>query len=407
MLCGVAALALAAAGASPATAQQRAPAPRPAVTPAPAPQWQSHVYELHRAVEPADAPPPTAAALSGRLVRWRAAPGFSAEDIPAELRRRSFSATTAVAVDVNASGAATGCHLVQPSGVAALDRLACERIVAQGGYMPLYAGPGRPIAARWIHVIGWETLEQGRTLSAFTAPSPAPPAPPPPVGQPGQWPRFDYAATVWPETLPTIQPLFPSAARRRGGTVSIDLFTTADLGIVECRVGASSGDAALDEAACAVARTLALRYERPGIWWRQTTLPLQVVWRRGGGSHIRLPLLPPWREDLSALPRDPADTRTATHMTRPAGLHLPLTDADFAGVEPLYPRSPFASLDLATDRTGRIRSCSLRQPTRLPALDARLCRIARERLRPSPRLDIFGDPVDAVQTVFVRVSPGG
>jgi TonB family protein len=403
LLRGVAALALAAPGA--AAAVQRPASARPVTAPgAPTGQWRSSVWELYRSVEPADAPALGMAALAERLTRWRAAPGLSAEDIPEDLRRRRFSATTAIAVDIDAAGAATGCRILQASGVAALDRLACERVVAQGGFVPLYAGPGLPIAARWTYVIGWETLQQGRDASAFAAPVPSPPAPPPPSGRPGTWPRFDYAATVFPASLPAIQPLFPSGARRRQGVVSLELVTTAQGGVVDCRVGVGSGDRTLDEAACIAARRLELRYERPGTWWRQEALPLQVVWRRGGGSHIRLPLLHHWRTDLAALPRDPADARTATRMTPPTSLRLPLTDADFAGIEPLYPRSAFASLDVATDRTGRIRSCTVTQRTGVPGVDARLCPIASERLRPAPQLDVFGDAVDAVQSVFVTLS---
>lgn len=400
LLCSAAAVALTA----PAFAQRSA-APSPAAAPAAAAeQWRSYVYELHRGVEPADAPGPDLSAVAGRLARWRPAPGLTTADIPEDLRRRPFSGITFLVVDVDPDGAATGCRLLRSSGDPRLDRIACEGVAAQGGFPPLYAGPGRPVAARWLHAIGWETLDPGRAVSAFAEPVPLPPAPVGPPDQPGIWPRLHYSATVWPISLPAIQPLFPRAARRREGIVSLDLVTTAEGGI-DCRIGVDSGDAALDEAACAAARGLILRYERPATWWRYATLPLQIVWRRRGGSHIRLPLLPHWRTDLASLPRDPADTRTATHMSRPQDPHLVLEEEDYAGVPPSFARTNLVWLNVATDRAGRVRDCSISQFSGPPVLEARLCPLARERLRLAPFLDIFGTPVEAIRPLSVAIIP--
>jgi TonB family protein len=207
-------------------------------------------------------------------------------------------------------------------------------------------------------------------------------------------------------SLPGIQAMFPAGARRREGRVSLDLVTSREAGIAECRIGIGSGDAALDQAACAAARQLDLRYEWPIFYPRRDTLPLQIVWRRSGGSHIRLPLLSPWQTRSAPLPRDPADTRTAVMMERDPMVRIELTAQDLAGLETLYPRSPFASVVIKTDRTGRIRQCAVERPTGLPALDARLCRIVRQRLAPAPRRDVFGDPVDASRTVYISFARG-
>ena len=404
LLCGAAALALAA----PAQAQAQPPAPRLAA-PAPADpegRWETAVWELDQSIEPADGPATDLTAMTRELTRWRSARGIAPEDVPEALRRRPFSAFTVVAVDVDDTGTVSGCRVLRPSGEPRLDRLACERLAALPGYRPLYVGPGRRAAARWTYAIGFETLERGRGLSAFGPAPPSPPPPPPPPNGAGEWPRFEHAGELRAAALPGIQAMFPVGARRREGLVSLDLVTTAEGGIVECRVGVGSGDAALDQAACAAARQLDLRYEWPSIYGGRDTLPLQVVWRRSGGSHVRLPLLTPWQTRSAPLPRDPADPRTAVRMESNVPLRLQLIAQDLAGVEPLFPRSPYAYLSIKTDRTGRVRQCAVEQSTRLPALDARLCRIAGQRLAPAPRRDVFGDPVDASRRVYISFPPG-
>lgn len=399
LLCGVAALALAA----PAAAQP--PGPRASAR-APAPpeeRFETNVYELDQSIVPADDPGPDLAQVATRLTRWRPARGIAPADLPEDLQRRPFSAVAVVSVDVDAAGTVTGCRVLRPSGEPRLDRLACDRLTRLQGYAPLFVGPGRPVDARWIYAIGFETVERGSGLSAFQPASPSPPPPPPSPDRVGQWPRFDYGAELRPAALPAIQAMFPVNARRRAGTVSLDLVATREGGIVECRIGVGSGDAALDEAACRAARQLDLRYGWPNLYAGRMTMPLQVVWRRAGGSHIRLPLLPPWLERVPPLPRDPADPRTATHAARAPMLRLVLTAQDLAGSQ-LYPRSSYVAV--RTDQAGRVRQCAVVHPTRLPGLDSRLCRIVRERLRAAPRTDVFGDPAEAEQRVWIGFPPG-
>jgi TonB family protein len=397
LLCGAAALALAAPGA----AQPQAPRASARASAAPETGWETHVYELDRSIDPADMAAPDFGAPGRQLTRWRAAPGIAAADLPEDLRRRAFSAFVVVAVEVGEAGSVTGCRVLRPSGDPRLDRLACDRLSRLEGYLPLYVGPGRRAAARWTYAIGFETLESGSGASAFLPPSPSPPPPPPSPDRVGQWPRFDHDGSLRPVALPAIQSMFPAAARRHAGKVSLDLVTTREGGIVECRIGVGSGDPALDQAACGAARQLDLRYEWPNLYAGRVALPLQIVWNRAGGSHIRLPLRTRWQTRGSPMPRDPADSRTATQLESEQPLQLDLTGQDLAGVEPLYPRAPYAFLSIGTDVAGRIRQCAVLQPTRLPALDARLCRIARQRLRAAPRTDVFGDPVAATRRVYI------
>lgn len=398
LLCGAAAIAFAV----PAEAQSPQP---PAAAPEES-RWETGVYELYRSIEPAEGPARDLGTIATRLTRWRPAPGIAASDVPDDLRRRPFSAFTIVSVEVDRAGAVTGCRVLRPSGQPRLDRLACERLRRLEGYAPLYVGPGHPAEAHWTYAIGFETIERGRGLSAFQPAPPSPPPPPPSSDYIGQWPRFGHAGELRPAALPGIQAMFPSGARRREGTVSLDLVTTREGGIVECRIGVGSGDQALDQAACAAARQLDLRYEWPNLYAGRKSLPLQVVWRRAGGSHIRPPLLMPWQTRSAPMPRDPADPRTATHREREPLPEVTLTAQDLAGVQPLFPRSPYAFVGIDTDARGRIRQCRLEQPTGLPALDARLCRIVRARLVPAPRMDVFGDPTEGTTRVYIRFPRG-
>jgi TonB family protein len=371
-------------------------------------RWVTNVHLLYWHLGPADSPARRLEDVEPRLrtiaTNWWIRP----TDIPEDLRSRPLSAITVIALDIDPAGLATDCRLLRTSGEPRLDRLACTRISARETISPLYSGPGRPIASRWTVAIGWETLPRGGGQSAFASAPPAPPAPPPPPPPPPGaapiWPQLTWRGHLRPASLPTIQSMFPSRARRREGIVGLELGQTPAGGITTCTVASGSGDTVLDEAACVAARQLDLRYTEPCNFCSDAPMPLEIVWRRRGGSHIRPPLLPPWTSDaVPPMPRDPADTRTAIRFPQRPYEHLNVTPGDLAGIDLARPYRSWIPLRVEPDMQGRVRSCSPDFSSGIAALDARLCNLARQRLRVQPATDVFGDQVRAKVTVYARI----
>lgn len=404
LLCGAATAAMAVAG-----SQAAAQAARP-ISEAPAEgRWVTNVHLLYRHLGPADAQAPGLDALAPPFRTLATNRWIRPDQVPDDLRRRPLSAITVVAVEIDPEGRATECRVLRASGEPRLDRLACEQISARETSRALYAGPGRPIASRWTVGIGWETLDRERGQSAFVSAvpvhaAPPPPPPPPPPGAGPYWPPLNWEGHLRPESLPSIQAMFPAPARRRQGTVGVVLAQSAAGGITSCIVASSSGDPVLDRAGCAAARRLDLRYREPCTYCSVAPMPLEIVWRRRGGSHIRPPLLPPWTSEAALpMPRDPADSRAATrYPQRPFEL-LDVGAADLAGIDLSKAYRPGIFLRVEADMDGRVRSCVVSYTSGIAALDEQLCRLARQRLRLAPVVDVFGDPARAEVPVFARI----
>lgn len=409
LLVGAAALAVLTAGA--ASAQR----PRPAA-PAPAErnaQWTTGVYQLSWRRVPASQPRPDSgggfalpAAASSDL-SW-----ILPEDLPAQYRNRTFSSGTVIELEINPLGLKGACNILLPGSEPELAQLACRlaRDRVQAG--PYYAAPGRPVASRLEISIGFETSRVGAE-TVFTPPRrwtpgpPAPPLPPPPIRlvpteQPG--PRLDWPGHVTVASLPTIQNMFPAGSRRRQGRVSLDLQFNERDGITGCTVVESARDAALDAEACRIAPTLDVRYLYPCESCRDGPLPLQFVWNRGGGSHIRLPLMPHhYPADWPDLPRDPADSRTARRLERPpTPQRVSFTTADFARVRDRTMRRKTTSAEILVSPQGRGTLCLL-QSTGNWAIDLRACRLVMNRGLPIRR-DVFGDPTASRQRVVIDLT---
>ncbi len=369
---------------------QRAPAPRAA----PAQSWVSEVRLLRlfeREYQRADA-------LNWDDDYWNRRLGalVTVEDIPADLRRRTLSSEVLIAVAVDAAGNKTGCTVLRAGSEPRLDALACRLVMERASFRPTLAGPGRPVPSRRILGIRFETVdaETHARLLATRRPRLAPPAPPAPPAPTG-WPRLHWQEQLRVERLPGIQADYPRRPGRPAeGVVSLELVTNP-AGEVRCEIGAGSGNAALDAAACGVAGRLELAYTWPcDDWCGSARLPLQVVWKRRG-SHIRLPLPGPYPSEARLpVPRDPADRRTAQNYSysfdRP---RLALTADDFRPVRDPTVFNRLIRLDLLVDEEGRVRRCESIRGSGNEAVDRRVCDLAAERLRFPVRTDIFGDPV--------------
>lgn len=404
LLCGAAAIALCAPVA--ADAQVRRP---PA--PAPAPRsdlWSTSIYLLDSQRVTADTPRVEAA---GYIVPRQARDPVSwirPEDVPEDLRRRAFAVVTIIELEIDAAGRITACNPLMRSEEPRLLDLACRLAAERLTVRPMYVGPGRPVASRWKLTIAWQNWQPGVGELTFFPPAPiAPPPPPPPGAFDRGWPRLGWSPFLAPIALPPIQSLFPAAARRGEGKVSLDLLATPQAGITGCSVAVSSGDPALDEAACRIARTLDLRYRQPCEYCSEAPLPLQVVWNRRGGSHIRLPLLPSYyAADWPNPPRDPADSRTATRFdAAQEPLRLTLAGVNFSALPPGAPRPRFVRGELQVSAQGRATRCTLSNSTGDRASDVRLCRMLMRRPQPA-RTDVFGDPAPGTRRFVVELTEG-
>ena len=347
--------------------------------------------EARFADEPDPQPRPRPGGVSYRS--WQS--WITPADLPEELRTRPLDSATQLLIDIDPAGRATRCRIVAPSVDPRLDSLACALLPRRGTFEPAYLGPGRPVAGRWLMAVTWDVMPiEQREAEALNAP-PAVGFPPPLRGS-TTWPRLAWSQHVRPVALPPIQDDYPAAARGREGVVSLELTMSGPEGVTGCRIGVSAGDAALDEAACRVARRLELRYDDPCGVCFDNPLPLQIVWR-ARGSHIRLPLLSTSRSGRTApLPRDPADDRTATfYRSFPQPLAFSLSRGDFRSlpVASLANRRPDA--ELSVDGEGRVTACRISRSTGVAAFDARICQLLQARQRYTPATDVFGDPVPA------------
>ncbi|HEX9931213.1 MAG TPA: hypothetical protein VGB08_00035, partial [Allosphingosinicella sp.] len=357
----------------------------------------------------ADAPQPDPEELRATRYSRGTVSWLTQADVPEDLRRRSFTTATTIGIDVDAEGRITGCRVLAPSSEPRLDRIACERARGVGEAVPVRIAPGRPVASRYTIAIGWQSIRPGLDTNGFYPPAPMappPPAPPAPSTRPGE-PRLFWSGEVVAAALPPIQQLFPATARRAEGTVTLDLDYTAAEGIGGCTVAIPSGDAALDVAACEIARRLDLRYVEPCVDCRRSgVLPVQVVWRRSGGSHVRLPLIPSWSPPTAQQPRDPADTRTGHRLADFRAEAIRFTAADFAGVRDRTLRRPFLFVELQVGRDGRATACTLQGSSGNAAVDERICRLILRRTLPV-RTDVFGDPAGGFQSIAVNLAAVG
>jgi outer membrane biosynthesis protein TonB len=327
--------------------------------------------------------------------------------MPPDLRGRNLDTRTYVALDVDAEGKVAGCRVVKPSEDKRLDAVACRLLSERGRFGISYEGPGKPAPATRIMSVRWETIDSAERARRARMPiAVAPPAPPPPrFGASRVWPKLFHSDRLRPVSLPAIQADYPQGPDRpKEGIVSLDLLVSGPAGITGCEIGVGSGNAALDEAACRVARRLDLRYARTCEYCGEDRLPLQIVWRKRG-SHIRLPLAMPSSRGGPPMLRDPADTRVATAYRLQARAISPaISPADFAKLPDKSHSVRSLRIILSIGANGRTAGCAIQTSSGNPAIDRRMCELLVRRARFEPRTDVFGDPVPSTQTLWIDLN---
>lgn len=320
---------------------------------------------------------------SSWLERWQ---WITPDDLPPEYRGRPLHNRSLVLVDVDTAGKPTACRVLSASAEPRLDALACELLMKRSSFAVRYVGPAQPVAYPFPASVLWRN-----TAAAEIKPTPPPmftsraaptgPWPRPPsvsLASYAAWPRLNWSdRRVWENELvfgpaPAIQAAWPGGAQ---GTVSLDLVLSPEKGAADCRIGLSSGSGALDEAACRVARTVPVRYQRPCERCQQRTLPLQIVWKKKG-SFVRFPLQP--------------DSPAYVGSRRP--ISGTFAAADFAKLPDRSVTERRVWANVWVDEDGKPIKCRVQSTTGNRAVDARLCELVVKRWRYSKRTDVFGRP---------------
>lgn len=324
-------------------------------------------------------------------------------DVPSDLKNKPFESSTYLSLALDARGKPVSCAVLRASTDTRLDAIACRKLKQNAVFLPLYEGPARPVAHRINIAVDWSTVsraaweEQRRhdqTVPVQLMLTSVPPGRSDLYG----WPRLSWHGALKVDRFPDLQSLRPAGVPgSASGTTSLELSIVAGKGAVDCTIGIGSGNAALDEAACAVASTLPLSYLNPCEICGTLNYPLQFAWLEKG-SHIRVPL--PWGSRSSppeSMPRDPADTRPIRARVPVRGApFLGLSAKDFATIADKSLRNPFPAFRLAIDRDGKVTGCGVQKSTGNPAIDAHVCALFSTS-RFGLMTDVFGDPVANTQ----------
>ncbi|MBA3878173.1 MAG: hypothetical protein C0500_00460 [Sphingobium sp.] len=149
----MAALALAASADAAPSGKTRAKAtvkPRPAaaakpVAPTPAPT-------------PTPTPTPVASGTDpepvGVLADW-----FPADSYPQQARAKGVEGRVTFALDIDALGRITQCHVIEGSGSDLLDSATCTQAIINGRFRPGRDAAGKPVAKPWRSTMRWKLAE--------------------------------------------------------------------------------------------------------------------------------------------------------------------------------------------------------------------------------------------------------
>lgn len=100
-------------------------------------------------------PAPPLAKPIGKPGDW-----FPIESYPAEAKVAGQEGRTVFALDIDARGRITGCHITVSSGSDLLDSTTCSQLIANGRFEPARDAQGKPIAGQWRSAMRWQ-LQSG------------------------------------------------------------------------------------------------------------------------------------------------------------------------------------------------------------------------------------------------------
>lgn len=84
---------------------------------------------------------------------------FGPDDYPPEALRSGAEGRVAFLVDVDVSGAPTGCHIVTSSGSSVLDNGTCAVLMTKGRFKPAHDASGKAVASTWSSATRWAIPE--------------------------------------------------------------------------------------------------------------------------------------------------------------------------------------------------------------------------------------------------------
>ena len=310
--------------------------------------------------------------------RWliRSTDWLTVADLPPSVRNKPGKGRTVVRTEVRIDGLAAGCVPVEgPADAAAA---ICRALEGQKKLPTTYAAPGKPMTKFWHLSMAWETLTQEQVDERKAAaqrrgPPPAPPAPPP--GYATQWPPRWAPDRLQITTLPDIEAFVPASETRGKGTIGLFAMTDKEREEPECMLKVSSGNAALDAAACRFVESVRLRYTEPcDDCWGGRGYPFIIVFD-GRRSHVRLPR---------------AGYGFAQGMPKLSG-HVAIP-AEAAALKAAPRTNSHVSARVAVDAAGRVTSCRMGVSAGSPQADEIICAILRKQ-NFTPAVDVFGDPM--------------
>ncbi len=336
------------------------------------------------------------------------------QQIPADLKSKPVNMTVKLALSLDAQGKPTACSVQVPSEDASLNDLACASLLRNARFDAPYSKPGISEPSKVNISVRLNTMTKADWEAALARRLPAVATPKPVHEYPeySSWPRLKWEGGLYIDRFPNLQSLFPVAAGKAEGRTSLELVVDGRTGAVECRIGVSSVNAALDQASCEIGRSLPLRYPKLCLPCDTRYLPLQFVWQRKKGSHIRIPL-PDTQQasswDAPLLQRDPADSRIAkTHIVGRKVLGQFVPGDVMNGVVAPEIKSRRVQMRLTVDLDGKPNSCVTTWASGSAVLDANLCKAVLAKVRYSIIEDIFRDPAgsgDAPIMLTVNIAP--
>lgn len=81
---------------------------------------------------------------------------FSSSDFPHQALKDDFGGKVEYAVDVDAAGNPTDCHILATSGHAILDQITCKTIIVRSRFEPAKDANGRPVSGTYKGSITWK-----------------------------------------------------------------------------------------------------------------------------------------------------------------------------------------------------------------------------------------------------------